>query len=320
VVVPVGAEEPALAGLLGQVDEACARSGLRCELLLVGWGRGRSAARAAALLPLPLSRGEARALLLTGVRAGGAAVSAGLRRAGGDVVLLLDPRASLNAEDLERALPCLAGGAELVVAQRPAASRGGLRRRAADLLLGAPANAPGPGGFVLLAGPAAAAMPLYGNLHALLPAVARHWGLIVRRVELPAHSAPAPVAPASGLTDLLAAFFLLRFARLPLRFFGPIGAMLLFAGTAIDALLVYQKLVQGQGLSDRPLLLLGTLLMVLGVQALSLGLVAELIVFIHARKLRDYRIGEEWRGEPEVDATAGLAEGRETAYLRAIED
>ena len=276
VVVPVGGEEPALAGLVGQIDEACARSGLRCELLLVGWGRGRGAARVAALLPMPLSRGEARALLLTGIRGDGAAVSAGLRRAAGDTVLLIDPRASLSAEDLDRALTCLAGGDELVVAQRPAGSGGGLRRRAADLLLGAPANAPGPGGFVILAGPAAAAMPLYGNMHALLPAVARHWGLVVKRVELPPRPASAPVARPAGLTDLLTVFFLLRFARLPLRFFGPIGAMLLAAGTAIDALLVYQKFVHGQGLSDRPLLLLGTLLMVLGVQALSLGLVAEL--------------------------------------------
>lgn len=320
VVVPVGGEEPALAGLLGQVDEACARSGLRCELLLVGWGRGRGTARAAATLPMPRSCGESRALLLAGVRAGGAAVSAGLRRAAGDTVLLLDPQASLGADELDHALACLEGGADLVVAQRPGGSGGGLRRRAADLLLGAPAIAPGPGGFVLLAGPAAAAMPLYGNLHRLLPAVARHWGLVVARVELPPRPAPRPVTRAAGLTDLLAAFFLLRFARLPLRFFGPIGATLLLAGTVIDGLLVYQKLVQGQGLSDRPLLLLGTLLMVLGVQALSLGLVAELIVFIHARKLRDYRIGEEWRGEPGLDADAGREERREAPYLRAVED
>jgi hypothetical protein len=244
---------------------------------------------------MPLARGEARALLLAGARGESAAISAGLRRAAGDTVLLLDPRAALTAADLRQALLLVDDGAEVVVARRPEARRGAIHG-AAELLLGAPAIDPRPRGFVLLRGPAATALPLYGALHTMLPAVARHWGLAVAEVRLPPGPAAQAAPGAPRLADLLSAFFLLRFSRLPLRFFGPIGALLLLAGTAIDAVLVYQKLALGQGLSDRPLLLLGTLLMVLGVQALSLGLVAELIVFVHARRLRDYRVAEEWSG------------------------
>ena len=304
VVIPVAHEEPSLARLLGQVDRACASCGRRCEVLLVGWGQGWDAAREAASVALAESGGEARSIQLAGTGGEAPALAAGLRRATGELVLLLDPRAELQAPDLVAALRPLAAGVELVVARRPRGATNGVRRRLADLLLGAPASVPGPQGFVLMAREVARALPLYGNLHGLLPALARYWGVSVAEIALPAGPAVARPGQAFGLGDLLAAFFLLRFARLPLRFFGPIGALLLVLGIAIDALLVYQKLAHGQGMSDRPLLLLGTLLLVLGVQALSLGLVAELIVFIHARRLRDYRIGGEWSGAPEEPAAA----------------
>jgi dolichol-phosphate mannosyltransferase len=316
VIVPVGRAEPCLAELLRQVDETCAACGRRCEVLLVGWGQGREAAKAAAGRQLDACGGEARALQLAGASGAAAAIAAGLRRATGEMVLILDARGTLRPADLLAALARLAEGVELVVARRPGGAADGLRRRAADLLLGAPASSPGPLGLVLMVREVARALPLYGNLHLLLPAVARHWGVAVADTALPA--APAPQGPAAvpGLGDLLAAFFLLRFARLPLRFFGPIGVLLLLLGLAVDGVLVYQKLAQGQAMSDRPLLLLGTLLLVLGIQALSLGLVAELIVFIHARKLRDYRIGGEWTGAAE-ETWAGSQAGSSSAARHA---
>ena len=298
VVVTVGRDEPRLAELLRQIDETCAASGHRCEVLLAAWGEGREAAKAAASRPLDACGGQARALLLAGAGGGAPALAAGLRRAAGELVVLLDSRATLRPADLLAALARLADGAELVVGRRPGGVMDRLRRRATDLLLGAPGS-PDPRGLVVMAREAARALPLYGNLHLLLPAVARHWGVAVAEVALPPAPGPSAPAAAPGVGDLLAAFFLLRFARLPLRFFGPIGVLLLLLGVAVDGVLVYQKLAHGQAMSDRPLLLLGTLLLVLSIQALSLGLVAELIVFIHARKLRDHRIGGEWTGAAE---------------------
>jgi hypothetical protein len=46
------------------------------------------------------------------------------------------------------------------------------------------------------------------------------------------------------------------------------------------------------GISDRPLLVLGVLLLVLGVQSVSLGLLGEIIIFTHARRVSEYRIAE----------------------------
>jgi hypothetical protein len=89
--------------------------------------------------------------------------------------------------------------------------------------------------------------------------------------------------------DLLGLFFLVRFTQRPLRFFGLVGSLLALAGTVILAVLGVQR-IGGQGLADRPLLLVGILLLVLGVQAIALGLVGEIIVHLHAARHRQYRL------------------------------
>jgi hypothetical protein len=78
----------------------------------------------------------------------------------------------------------------------------------------------------------------------------------------------------------------------PLRFFGLIGMVLFGIGGIISGCLALYKLLGYGGIADRPLLLLGVILMVLGVQTLSIGLIGEIIIFIHARDLKEYDIEE----------------------------
>ena len=91
------------------------------------------------------------------------------------------------------------------------------------------------------------------------------------------------------LLDVLGLFFLLRFTEKPLRFFGLLGSALSVAGGAILLVVLVQRL-GGQSLADRPLLLLGVLLAVLGVQAIALGLIGEIIVHLHATRRPSYRV------------------------------
>ena len=90
-------------------------------------------------------------------------------------------------------------------------------------------------------------------------------------------------------------FFLSRFTYKPLRFFGLIGSVL----SGIGALILFVMFIQrlgGQSLADRPLLLLGVLIFTLGVQAIALGLIGEIIVHFNAGRRRPYRV----RGASEV--------------------
>ena len=106
--------------------------------------------------------------------------------------------------------------------------------------------------------------------------------------------------------DLLSVFFLSRFTRRPLRLFGGIGSLFGLAGASILAVVGVQRIL-GEPLADRPILVLGTLLLGLGVQIFTIGLLGELLLFFHARDIRDYRVADVYESEdpplplPEAD-------------------
>src|SRR5690606_29225511 len=100
-----------------------------------------------------------------------------------------------------------------------------------------------------------------------------------------------PTAKLTRLLDLLTVFFLTRFTKRPLRFFGALGMSCILGGVAWLAVLLLQKMF-GVGLADRPALLLSSLLVAVGLQVLAIGLVGELLVFLHGEAVKDYRIRE----------------------------
>jgi glycosyltransferase involved in cell wall biosynthesis len=136
---------------------------------------------------------------------------------------------------------------------------------------------------------------LYGDLHYFFPVLAYQRGFKIAEIAVQPsrHDTGRRLfRPASYLRrgfDLLNLFFLVKFTRKPLRFFGSIGAALFAAGTIIMGYLGAYRLFEG-GISHRPLLILGVLLMVVGVQLFSIGLLGELIIFTHAREIKDYQI------------------------------
>jgi hypothetical protein len=100
------------------------------------------------------------------------------------------------------------------------------------------------------------------------------------------------------LIDLLTVIFFLRFEGRPAHFFGFLGLPMLIAGSVILGWLGFLKLALGESIGARPILLLGVLLTLSGVQMLSTGVLAEFIVRSHqqATPRRPYVIREEVRG------------------------
>lgn len=139
-------------------------------------------------------------------------------------------------------------------------------------------------------------LQLYGDLHRFIPFLAYQKGF--RIVEIDVEQDPAntntriyrPGVYLRRMLDILTLAFLFKFTKKPLRFFGLIGGGLFASGSLLTFSLGVQKLLGWTALSDRPLLLLGVLLMVLGVQTGSIGLLGEIIVFTHARKLKEYSV------------------------------
>jgi hypothetical protein len=121
-----------------------------------------------------------------------------------------------------------------------------------------------------------------------------------------------------GALDIFTVFFLARFTKKPLRFFGMIGAGIFAVGAVVLLVVVVERLFFGVAAADRPALLLSSLLVVLGIQIGALGLLGELIIYTHARALKEYRVerivneqpvaqppSEENRGRVPISADVG---------------
>jgi hypothetical protein len=153
-------------------------------------------------------------------------------------------------------------------------------------------------------------LPLYGDLSRFLPIVALKEGYRVEEVDAEQHAEDlrtrvyGPGIYVRRLIDLLGVFFVVRFSYKPLRFFGLIGSALTLVGSLILAVLFVQKL-GGQGIADRPLLLLGLLLAMFGVQAIGLGLVGEIIVHLNAADRPIYRLRQGNGEASEAEARMG---------------
>lgn len=142
-------------------------------------------------------------------------------------------------------------------------------------------------------------IPMYGDLHRFLPIFAVRRGFRLHEVvvtQQPGKQEVGAFNPSSyinRLMDLLTLAFLTRFMKRPLHLFGLIGMAGLVIGAALGAYLGYERLVLGIAIGNRPLLLLAVLLVVVGIQLGSIGLLGELMIFTHARELKDYVVKEE---------------------------
>lgn len=123
---------------------------------------------------------------------------------------------------------------------------------------------------------------IYGELHRYIPALAYGSGFKVAEIKINHRArkfgkSKYGIARFSrGLLDLVTVLFITRYTKKPLHLFGSLGLMLLFIGMAINAYLTVIWLM-GEGIGGRPLLMLGVLLMILGVQFVSHGLLAEMV-------------------------------------------
>jgi glycosyltransferase involved in cell wall biosynthesis len=125
---------------------------------------------------------------------------------------------------------------------------------------------------------------LYGELHRFIPAIASHMGVAIAEVEV--NHRPRRHGKSKYrifrftrvILDLLTVKFLLSYSTRPLQIFGLLGFFSGFLGFLISLWLSYQRLVLKMSVANRPLLLLGVLLIVIGIQFVTLGLLAEIMV------------------------------------------
>ena len=135
---------------------------------------------------------------------------------------------------------------------------------------------------------------LYGEMHRFIPILADAEGFRIGEVEVPHHSRKYGKSKygsrrfLKGLLDLVTVVVMTRYLRRPAHFLGGSGAGCGLIGAGILGWLSFRKIFFGINIEGRPLFFLGILLLLLGVQLLSIGLVAELINYHNKQDLRKH--------------------------------
>ncbi|MFO7277512.1 MAG: glycosyltransferase [Pseudomonadota bacterium] len=316
VIVPVGSRHAEITGLYEEYKRGLESVGLSYEVIFVL--DGPSPAVAAGLQRL-LSLGEPITVISLTRRFGEAtALMSGFQRASGDIVVTLPAYHQIEGGEIGKLVRAL-DTADLAIGRRwPRAGTWfeAVRRnvfhgliawvtklRFHDLGCGARA----------MKRRVLEEIALYGDQHRFLPVLANGQGF--RVVEIDVRQSQRDRFDgryslreyARRLLDIFTVFFLVRFTKKPLRFFGMLGVATFGVGAVVLAWVVAERLLFGQALADRPALLLASLLVVLGLQLFAIGLLGELIIFTHAREIKDYQIDRVIRSE--APAAAGAAGG-----------
>jgi glycosyltransferase involved in cell wall biosynthesis len=294
VVIPIYNEEANLADLVSRVGAALGRSGKSFELICVDDGSRDGSA--AALEALASDRPWLKPLYLIRNYGQSAALQAGFDAAQGEIIVTLDGDLQNDPEDVPELLKLMdeRGDIDVISGWRKDRQDRTVSRKlpsaAANMVIsrvtGVKLHDYGCALKVYRAD-VIRGLRLYGELHRFIPALAAEVGAKIVEVPVRHHARTRGVSKYGidrtfrVLLDLLWIKFLMRFLHRPLQAFGGVGLALGAAGFLILAWLAAEKIALGHDIGGRPLLLLGVLLALIGVQLVATGLIGELLTRIY---------------------------------------
>jgi glycosyltransferase involved in cell wall biosynthesis len=220
-----------------------------------------------------------------------AALACGLQHASGTIVVAIDSDGENDPEDIPRLIAKIDEGYDLASGWRTERWRNAaIMRRLPSIAANALISRMT--GVVLhdygctlkaYRGDLARRLMLYGEMHRFVPAIAAEQGARITEVEVNFRARRAgaskygPGRVVRTALDLMTVKFLSGYSTRPIQVFGLIGLLMGGIGALWTAILVFEKVVLGYSLGRRPALLLAILLVVVGVQFVSLGLIGEML-------------------------------------------
>ncbi len=305
VVIPVHNEERSLALLYDELDSALQQLGQPWEALYVD--DGSTDGTYSALTRLHDAQENVVVVRLRRNFGKAAALAAGFAQAKGDVIVTIDGDLQDDPAEIPKLLAKLDEGFDLVSGWKTK-RRDPLRRRIPSKLFNTVTgwvsgvhlhdmNC----GLKAYRAEVVRGLRLYGELHRFTPVLADQRGY--RIAEVSVNHRPREHGRSRygierylrGFFDLLTVSFIGRYRQRPLHLFGGVGLLLSVVGFGILVYLTIDKML-GHAIGGRPLLILGVLLVVVGIQIFSLGLITELITSHH-----EERVSERERSEAMVE-------------------
>jgi glycosyltransferase involved in cell wall biosynthesis len=289
IVVPVFNEQDNLRPLHEELQRTLKPLGRSYEIIFVD--DGSTDATAAVLREMRAADECCRVFRLARNSGQTAALACGLQNARGAVVVAIDGDGENDPADIPRLLARLDEGYDVVSGWRRERWKGSpLTRRlpshAANALISYMTGiALHDYGCTLKAyrGDLARRLQLYGEMHRFVPAIAAQLGARISEIEVnfrPRRSGASKYGLGRIIhtfLDLITLLFLTGYSTRPIQAFGTIGLVLAILGGIWTSILVFEKIVLGYRIGSRPALLLSVLLVVVGVQFVSLGLLGEML-------------------------------------------
>ena len=231
------------------------------------------------------------------------AFTAGLKQSTGDVILYFTARVNINPDYLSALITKLEQGNDLVVGWRYPRKDSKLNQIISKMfnaitkkLSKVKLHDINSGVFVTKR-EVLDNINVYGDMHNFIPVLAERQGYKIDEAKI--EQLPGKFRKSKyfreylqRLLDIITVIFLTNYSKKPIHFLGFVGALFTLTGAVIEIyLFVYRLLLLGP-IAGRPLLLLGALLLVIGIQLISIGLLGEMIIFTHARDIKEYNIEE----------------------------
>ena len=300
VVIPLLNEEATLEPLYGELEAALVTTGLEWEVVFVDDGSTDGSYRE--LVRLHSAHLNVRVVRLRRNFGKAAALAAGIEVAAGNVIVTMDADLQDDPAEIPALLARLDDGFDVVSGWKCDRHDPFVRRFVSRIYNVATRIATGVKlhdmncGLKAYRSEVFEHVQLYGERHRFVPVLAHHLGFSVtelpvnHRPRLNGHSRFGIERYLRAPFDLLTIVFMGRYRYRPLHLFGGVGVSASLAGGAILAYLTADK-IGGAGIGGRPLLMLGVLLVVVGIQFLSLGLIGEMLTGHHEEKSQAARSG-----------------------------
>ncbi|MFH1843868.1 MAG: glycosyltransferase family 2 protein [bacterium] len=288
IVIPAFNEQESIPELLARIHEVLTEMGRTYEVLVID--DGSSDGTFDKVVELAAGRPEIHGISFSRNYGKAAALAAGFTAAGGRLVITMDADLQDDPVEIPRLVAKIEDeGYDLVSGWKQNRQDSFIKNQTSKLFNGVTSLMSGLRlhdfncGLKAYRSEVIKTLRLYGEMHRYTPALAHLEGFRVGELKVRHHARRfgvtkyGPARFLNGFLDLLTVLFLNSRSTSPLHFFGRIGLFFLLAGSIIDGYFLVQW-IAGHGLHIRPLLLLGVTLILLAVQFVSLGLMAELIV------------------------------------------
>jgi glycosyltransferase involved in cell wall biosynthesis len=293
VVVPVFNERESIGPLVAELLPVLQSLGVPTEVVIID--DGSTDGTRTLLEGLVEDHPSIRAVFLRRNFGKGAALMAGFREATGEVIVTIDGDLQDDPTEIPRLLAGIEEGADLVSGWKADRRDPWSKRAASKVFNAVTSKVSGLSlrdlncGFKAYRREVVESLALTGDLYRYIPVLAASEGFAVQ--EIAVNHRPRRFGKSKygleryvrGLLDLVTIVFIGRFRNRPMHLFGGLGLLFFFFGTLISAYMAVLRFT-GEGIGNRPLLLLGVLLIVVGIQLMTIGLLSELVQRNHLRR------------------------------------